>query len=400
MWNSNLYKVACSAIPTKAVAPTTTTRKSFSFIETNSISHESVTEGIGKSEDLELYYDVLLGLTNKFKEKFGKRGINEFEIFRRTNVSIPMVVIGTFLLTLFFVTRGSLQNIWYFNGYFLTGFAVAVLDLFILTLVIILRLILFTKINIKSPKLLELKRKLITFSSTRSGRALESFLIITAPLGVGMYGLGRVMHPCSAINRPSMWDTQECNTQAATNGIPNDYLLFQVSVVLLGQIFVKGCKREALLLGWVISFVMLNLNLVIVGSLEYPAVDILFFLLIASSYEIERYSVSFFIHKKLELVIGNQLATAMARAQFLDKENIFEKHMNAELQANITNSAHDIRSPCCALILAIDSLMTNELALRDKHPSPLIDANLSIIESIAHTISSVTMIVDRTTVSN
>ena len=134
-------------------------------------------------------------------------------------------------------------------------------------------------------------------------------------------------------------------------------------------------------------------------SEEYIFIDILVCILIICSYEIERYSISFFVSKELEVDTQRQLATAVIQTELLNKENEIEKQINAELQANITNSAHDIRSPCCAVSLAIDSLMSNELLLKEQqYSSELIDVNVSIIESISQTLSSIIMIVDRTMV--
>ena len=148
------------------------------------------------------------------------------------------------------------------------------------------------------------------------------------------------------------------------------------------------------------TFVIVNVNLLHVGSKDYLFIDIVVFLLIICSYEIERYSISFFISKKLEVDAQLQLATAVINAELLNKENEIEKKINAELQANITNSAHDIRSPCCAATLAIDSLLSNELLLKEQCSSALIDVNLSIIENISQIITSIVILVDRTMVSH
>ena len=191
-----------------------------------------------------------------------------------------------------------------------------------------------------------------------------------------------------------------CNPHDATNGVPTDWCIFQIIVVLFFQMLVKGAQREFLAFAWAVAFIMLNVSLVQARSDEYVFIDLLLFILMICSYEIERYSISFFISKKLEIDAQRQLAIAVTRNQLLNEENEIEKHLNAELQADITNSAHDIRSPCCAVNVAIDSLLSNELLLKEQCSSALIDVNLSIIESISQIITSIVILVDRTMVSD
>ena len=247
MRNSNRYKVGCSLLPltTPNIINNEHTISLVNEITTpinGTESSEHIVKGIENSHVIGLYYDSFLGFTNTFKEKFGYERIEEYEVFRISNQSIPMIIMGLLLISILFVSRGSFQNLWHLNNYFLMGFIIAGVDVLVLTVVIVLRTLLYIKVNITSKKLLIWKKRMIPFYSSRAGRALENFLIVTAPLGLGFYGLGRINNPCS-IDPPSMWNAQECNPNNATNGVPTDWCIFQIIIVLIVQMLVKGCQR-------------------------------------------------------------------------------------------------------------------------------------------------------------
>ena len=171
---------------------------------------DPLAKGIEDSHTLELHYDIFLGFTQKFKETYGDDGIKEYEIFKRSNQSIPIIISALLLVTIDFAIRGSLQHFYQLNNYFIAAFAICGFDVMVLSIVMIIRFCMFSKWSIMSGKLFMLKKRIIRFSTSRIGRALENILIVTAPIGMGFYGLGRVHNPCSIIDPPSMWNMQEC----------------------------------------------------------------------------------------------------------------------------------------------------------------------------------------------
>ena len=361
---------------------------------------KQISAEIRKAQDIKSYYNQYLGFTEAFKEKFGDQGIREYEIFAKSNQSITFLILVMILCAGYFSTRYNLYNFWLQNPFFLISFVFTLLSLVISTMIALFRVVTFSEnIMTSSRRLLELKNQILRLSVTRAGRALENLLVVVASIGVGLNGYGRVTTECSNLNELTMWNVQQCNPHGITAGIPIDYCLMQLSVVLLGQLFMKAVTREALLLGWISSFIMLNICLISVGSVEYPFIDIIFIIIMLCSYEAERLSITSFILKKIEIDTNRNLAIAINIATNLDHENELERNLNDELQANITNSAHDIRSPCCAVSLATDALLLNELQLKEKYPLRSTDANISMLKSIRHTISSILMIVDRTMVT-
>lgn len=71
-----------------------------------------------------------------------------------------------------------------------------------------------------------------------------------------------------------------------------------------------------------------------------------------------------------------------------------ERRLRQELQEDIVNSAHDIKSPTTALSLAVESL----LDICDTHKPITDEKRQQIVETLhgmAHTITALTMIIDR-----
>ena len=187
MRNSSRYKVACSSLPLGAPGDVIDSENEIPQVDITLPmdgfeSSERVVRSIEDSHLIGLYYDSFLGFTNHFIEKFGIEGIDEYEIFRISNQSVPMIILALLLLAVILSTRGCFQNFWRINDYLLTGFVIAGIEFVVLTIIIILRTFLYTKVNITSRKLLIWKKRILRFYSSRTGRALENFLIVTAQL--------------------------------------------------------------------------------------------------------------------------------------------------------------------------------------------------------------------------
>ena len=96
------------------------------------------------------------------------------------------------------------------------------------------------------------------------------------------------------------------------------------------------------------------------------------------------------------LAVATRDAEEAARTHALDREKVMadkerEAALNAALQETIASSVHDLKSPVCALSLAVDSALQSLANPSEKHRK----AAEETLHGMAHTLSTVSMIINR-----
>jgi signal transduction histidine kinase len=180
--------------------------------------------------------------------------------------------------------------------------------------------------------------------SSRHGHKIENVCILSLTAAFAFYSFGRTLvGQCP--EGTSMWDKQSCNPLADRHAIPIDMFLVTVIAPLVPQIFLRGARRWAISVSWVICIAFLNASHVVVGApLDMFAwINMGFLILMAMSYEFERQQLLTFLTKKHnDADIVNQLKASHELER--TKLAAIEADMNTK-RALVRHIGHELRNP-------------------------------------------------------
>ena len=80
-------------------------------------------------------------------------------------------------------------------------------------------------------------------------------------------------------------------------------------------------------------------------------------------------------------------------------EYAISKRVNIELQSTVANAAHDVKSPCTAISLAVESIEANMRVQQEIQHSPLTEENLSLVKTVMQILVYISMASNRVSVS-
>lgn len=182
----------------------------------------------------------------------------------------------------------------------------------------------------------------------------------------------------------------------ALHSLPMEILLLIYSVVLISQVFLRGCRTYALIISYAITVSTTNVCLYLVRSDLYLWINLSFVFIFLCSYEFERTLLCLFLEKKLSLAgVRKQLDETTAQMKKVEIERDIVNRVNAELLLTISNSVHDLKSPCTALSLGIESLLHTMTSQKDLDPSPFNTSNLDLVNSLSQTVAIMDMSINR-----
>lgn len=208
--------------------------------------------------------------------------------------------------------------------------------------------------------------------ATFCGKILEDAALLFASSSSSLLLLARVhVGPCLKTSQP--WPLQECNPMYADHMIPVDQLLFSAILLVIMQVFMKGCSHAALQLSWAVQIIIVNKCLSLVGADPFhwiaantPLICIMFL-----SYEHERLIICRFVQEKsaqvaakklfeLELVIAN------------DKIKECNRDLDAK-RSMVRHISHEIRTPLNTVSIGIEVLKHELSRSEDQLPDTTIE---------------------------
>jgi len=224
-------------------------------------------------------------------------------------------------------------------------------------------------------------------------------MLVFASLTASLHMVARVVQGACPPDTP-MWYQQQCNAEAAAAAVPQEALLTLVVGVLVWQVLFPGATRHALVLAWATAVVATNVCMRIAGSNLYLWNNLGFALVLAVSYEIERFKVNAFIARRL-LTLSTELTQAVeASREGIQVERDQQLSVSDELRNTIANAAHDLTSPCTAVGLAVESILENLLqsALRERRTLSSEEARMSdVLWDVYYAMATLHMIINRAT---
>jgi hypothetical protein len=139
--------------------------------------------------------------------------------------------------------------------------------------------------------------------SDRYIKICDDVIIICGTMCVNFVLVTRVISgPCQDDMSVQSLISTHCNPSAAWNSLPYGHLLLtSIAFLALQKLIAKGASRSALILCWIICFLTTNICLYLVKSRSSPYywVNLITYITICISYEIERNSLTHFIHAKV-----------------------------------------------------------------------------------------------------
>ena len=232
-----------------------------------------------------------------------------FLSFKRSDGNIPLqnfvfILMGIYIGTRFWFTSDHIQNSSNPCALAALIFAGNTAVLLILTLFMRLSLIPFThNINIFR----RLHSVTVYFYKSSYGQYLDDGAVICAALASGLFLLSHV--------------TSQVNDIVS---IAPDVIILAFIVVIVFQLVARGVSRIGLMCAWIVMFVCINITLHLVGTgnQEYLCLNGELVLLLALSYEMERYPLRQYIMSMRVSEASNDCAMALARtATFVAEEN-------------------------------------------------------------------------------
>lgn len=210
------------------------------------------------------------------------------------------------------------------------------------------------------------------FMGTVIGQLCEDATLVLAMLATSLLLLATVLAgPCPAGTGP--WQMQDCNPVGIANELPAERLLISTILILIVQMFIKGCRWFAIVLSWTVHIFIVNYCLAEVEAnlFYWITVNIPIFCTASISYEIERQVLCRFISEKMAQITTKKLFTLELE---LANEKIKEGTRDLESKRSmVRHISHEIRTPLNTASIGVEVLIHELSRLGDTVPTTTMD---------------------------
>jgi hypothetical protein len=303
---------------------------------------------------------------------------------------IPLIGLVFAITSYFFGTKGAFEV--GLNRAFLGAIVAGYISIISLLSLVLSRLVLLpTENNIVSRKYYDVST--IKICKTSLNQLLKDAAVISTASMTSLFTSGQILsRPCD----PSM---QDCSHMKDSQYLSADQWATVFLGVLLIQLSVKGCSRVALFISLAISISTINLSLILVESQSIYLINKIFMCVVIISFEIQRtvQQSSFEIRMAANGNCSRDATTWTANESMQELD--LTSNAVLELEATINNSAHDLKSPCTALGLGIESLMKNLAHQRDAPHDVLTAQNFEVVKGMYQTLMFMNMSINRSMVN-
>ena len=212
------------------------------------------------------------------------------------------------------------------------------------------------------------------------GSSASSFLLL-ARVFVG---------PCARTHPWLPWRLLECNPVMSENMLSGEQLLLASIVVVVMQVFLKGCSHTALLISWLMQTIVTNACLSAVGADVYHriSVNIPLIFIVFLSYEIERLTIRRFIQEKTAQEATSklfQLELAIANKKVVEANRDLESK-----RSMVRHISHEIRTPLNTVCIGIE-VLGHELS---RHTDQALGSTVELMEGIKTAAGAALLIVN------
>jgi signal transduction histidine kinase len=337
-------------------------------------------------------HNIFLGFsTSEFQTKAVAQ---EYRQFKRSgfNVSLTILVVILWIILIFFVYFGTNQGTYLVREekpFVFTGTIFAFIALFCVSFAIFNRAVMLSYDH-KIVYLQKYFEAIIKLTDSPYSQCIEDCALIFLALSTSLFMMGMTTNnlACKTVNNLDSFHCHEISN--ITEQMMSIFL-----GILLGQVFMKGASRTALCISWMISIIFTNLAISMLHNTKMYSINLSFIFIIIISYEFERSAISLFLEKKVMLNAEVEKIAAMSASAEIRLERDVANSISLELQGTISNSAHDMRSPCTALSLGIESLLKTMVSHHLKNPSAENNHNLILLRGMSQTLAFMGMSINR-----
>ena len=315
---------------------------------------------------------------------------DDFSGHNPSDSQIPLTGLIFAIASYIFGTKGAFEV--GLNPAFLAAIFAGYISIFSLLALVFNRLILLPRVNdIMYPR--HHNAPTINHCNMSLNQIVKDAAVVSTASMTSLFTSGQVLSfPCD----PSV---QDCSRKEHYQYLSADQLATVCLGVLLIQLSVRGCSRIALFISLAISISTINMSLILVQSQSIYLINKIFLCVVVIAFEIHRTSQQSLSDERTG---GNgdfcRDATAWTASESMQEQNRVSDAV-LELEATINNSAHDLKSPCTALGLGIESLLKNLAHQRDAQNDVLNAQNFEVVKGMYQTLRVMNMTINRSMVS-
>ena len=267
----------------------------------------------------------------------------EFQSFQKKDINLPLSTIVVLTYFVYFITH----YVTFFqssNPTFIAAFACGILTSFFSFLSMASRyavafpapLFGWTLLKDIHKSLLSLEQSPVYWMSINNG------IILSFSTTLVLFMLARVLQgPCD----PSFtrWQEQQNCNNGGLGGLPNEEFILSLMAIFLFQTFLKGASLKAIMVAWVITFVVMFSCVYLAGVDVYLLVCFAFLTMLCASYESERRSRRLFMQERSVVEFTRSNAKLVLD---LAKSRIDEKQRELDSKGAIVRQiSHELRTP-------------------------------------------------------
>ena len=338
------------------------------------------------------FYDISDSFFRSIVPQHSKPGVgDDFSGHNTSDSQIPLTGLIFAITSYIFGMKGAFEV--GLNPAFLAAIFAGYISIFSLLALVFNRVVLLPPINdVMYPR--QHNAPTINHCNMSLNQAIKDAAVISTASMTSLFTSGQVLSfPCD----PSM---QNCSPKEHYQYLSADQLATVCLGVLLIQLSVRGCSRIALFISLAISISAINMSLILVQSQSIYLINKIFLCVVVIAAEIHRTTQQSLSDERTG---GNGYycrdATAWTASESMQEQNRVSDAV-LELEATINNSAHDLKSPCTALGLGIESLLKNLAHQRDAQNDVLSAQNFEVVKGMYQTLRVMNMTINRSMVSN
>lgn len=333
------------------------------------------------------FHDISNSFFRSIVPQYSRPGVeDDFSGHDPPDSQIPLTGLIFAMTSCIFGMKGAFEV--GLNQAFLAAIFAGYISIFSLLALVFNRLVLLPRVNdIMYPR--HHNAPTINHCNMSVIQIIKDAAVISTASMTSLFTSGQVLSFCD----PSV---QNCSPKERYQYLSADQLATVCLGVLLIQLSVRGCSRIAL---FIISISTINMSLILVQSQSIYLINKIFLCVVVIAFEIQRTTQQSLSDERAG---GNgeccRDAIAWTASESMQEQNRVSDAA-LELEATINNSAHDLKSPCTALGLGIESLLKNLAQQRDAQNDVLNAQNFEVVNGMYQTLRVMNMTINRSMVS-
>ena len=352
------------------------------------LSADIMEAGNSNSTSKTPFHDISDSFFRSIVPQYSRPGVeDDFSGHDPPDSQIPLTGLIFAITSYIFGMKGAFEV--GLNPAFLAAIFAGYISIFSLLALVFNRLVLLPRANdIIYPR--HHNAPTINHCNMSLNQIIKDVAVISTASMTSLFTAGQVLSFCD----PSV---QNCSPKERYQYLSADQLATVCLGVLLIQLSVRGCSRIALFISLAISISTINMSLILVQSLSIYLINKIFLCVVVIAFEIQRTTQQSLSDERAG-GNGDRDAIAWTASESMQEQNRVSDAA-LELEATINNSAHDLKSPCTALGLGIESLLKNLAHQRFAQNDVLNAQNFEVVKGMYQTLRVMNMTINRSMVS-